>query len=119
MHQQETAMKLKQWFLKLLGLDKPEPRPLVSHNLSRRVQKHEFILLQVTAPGVFKVHMAGRDQLLNMGDWKVFGRDLQAFCLRESVLWSSLEKGKVHIHCVGMQENLPRGIKYTWRFSKL
>lgn len=112
-------MTLKQWFLKLMGLEAPAPAPLMPHNLSRRVPKHEFTLLQVVEPGVFKAFMGGRTQLLNMTDWKLFGRDLQAFCMHENIRWSSLEQGAQRIHCVGLQESLPRGIKYTWRFSKL
>lgn len=96
-----------------------QEQPLVAHTLSRRIPKHEFTILQVTEPGVFKASMGGRIQLLNMSDWKLFARDLQAYCLTERVMWRALQDGKVRIHCVGFMENLPRGIKYTWQFNKL
>lgn len=112
-------MKLKDRFLTWLGLVKPEPQLTLHHNLSRRILRHEFTLLQVVEPGVFKALIGGRVQLLNMTDWKLFGRDLQAFCMHENIRWSALEQGTVRIRCTGLQENLPRGIKYTWQFSKL
>jgi hypothetical protein len=97
----------------------PAPKPQLVVNLSRRHQRHEFILLQVVEPFVYKVQKDGKIQLIDMSGWRHFKHELLSFCQTHDIWPSALEAGKVCVHCVGVQENLPRGIKYTWRFTIL
>jgi hypothetical protein len=113
-------MSWKDRILKLLGVKEPSPPPApVTQHLSKRYQRHEFILLQVMNAHVFKVRQNGKTLYLDLGDWRYFKHELLNFCQAQKIWMSALEQGTVQIHCLGMQDNLPRGIKYTWRFTKL
>lgn len=112
-------MKLKE---RLLAWLRPVPTPsdpVFVSTLSRRVPRHEFVILQQQRDNILKVRKDGRVMLLSLEDWRFFKHELANFCQAQQIWSSQLQQGTVHIHCVGIQEYLPRGIKYTWRFNKL
>jgi hypothetical protein len=112
-------MSLKEKILSLFRHAKPkaESTPIVS--LSKRMQRHEFILLQVINPHVFRAKMAGKETFIDTGDWRFFKHELANFCQAKRISTKELAEGTVQIHCVGIQENLDRGIRFAWRFNKL
>lgn len=97
----------------------PAPAPKAPLNLSKRHQRHEFIILQVVSHHLFKVKMNGREELLDLGDWRFFKHELANWCQANRIYSKVLAEGGVNIHCVGTQENVERGIRFVWRFSKL
>lgn len=101
------------------GRGKPEATPQAPITLSKRHQRHEFILLQVVSSHLFKVKMNGHEELLDLGDWRFFKHELANWCQANHIYCKALEEGTVNIHCVGTQENVERGIRFVWRFSKL